>query len=172
MIETPPGYVAKLLRTVGFASDALRTIPESSPSLAPRARGWSACEILGHLVDSASVNHERFVRARFQDDLVFAPYDQDVWVSTQNYANAPWHDFVTLWSSFNLHIARVMAATPAPVRERKVGPHNFHRIAWKTVAAEDMASLDYLMRDYVEHLKHHLCHLERLVAIPLKPESA
>ncbi|MGH7460381.1 MAG: hypothetical protein ACREMA_05050, partial [Longimicrobiales bacterium] len=36
----------------------------------PRAPGkWSPAQIIGHLIDSASNDHQRFVRARFRADL-------------------------------------------------------------------------------------------------------
>jgi hypothetical protein len=34
--------------------------------------------------------------------------------------------------------------------------HNLHELAWQTVPASEPATLDYFMRDYVGHLKHHL----------------
>jgi len=40
---------------------------------------------VGHLIDSASHNHQRFVRAQFQDSLVFPGYDPNAWVAAQHY---------------------------------------------------------------------------------------
>ena len=62
---------------------------------------WSKKEIIGHLIDSASVNHERFIRAQFKDDLVFPGYNQDKWVEVQNYQNANWGSLIELWKNFN-----------------------------------------------------------------------
>ena len=134
-------------------------------STRPRAPGkWSPREILGHLVDSASHNHQRFVRARFQDDLVFAGYEQEEWVASQRYRDAPWGDLVDLWRLYNLHIARVMEAAPASLRGQTRARHNLHEIAWKTVPREEPTTLEYLMRDYVGHLKHHLAQILAPVA--------
>ena len=36
---------------------------------------WSLREIIGHLIDSASNNHQRFVRLQFGDLLDFPAYD-------------------------------------------------------------------------------------------------
>lgn len=47
--------------------------------------GWSAKQIVGHLIDSASNNHGRFVRAQGRDDLAFEGYDGDQWVDAQRY---------------------------------------------------------------------------------------
>ena len=96
------------------------------------------------------------MRAQFQDDLIFAGYDQDAWVARQRYQDAPWDDLVMLWGSFNRHLARVMAAVPDSTRTRPFSHHNLHELAWRPVPQQEPATLDYFMRDYVGHLKHHL----------------
>ena len=101
-----PDYVSELAAVVGDSARWLSTIPESSSERRPAADKWSAKEIVGHLVDSASNNHQRFVRARWADDLVFPTYDQDAWVSAQQYQHAPWGELVTLWRTFQLSAAR------------------------------------------------------------------
>jgi hypothetical protein len=122
----------------------------------PASAKWSPREVIGHLIDSASNNHQRFVRAASQDDLVFPGYDQDRWVDLQDYQNTPWRDLVSLWAAFNRHIARVMAAIPEPVCSRPRARHNLDEIAWRPVSATEPTTLDYFMKDYVEHLEHHL----------------
>jgi hypothetical protein len=49
-----------------------------------------------------------------------------------------------------------MAATPSAVLTKPHRRHNLHEMAWRPVPASEPATLDYFMRDYVEHLKHHL----------------
>lgn len=149
-------YVAELRTVVERATPALLAIPEEAGARRPAPGKWSAREVVGHLIDSASHNHQRFVRARFQDDLVFPGYEQDVWVAAQDYQNAPWAELVGLWSHFNRHVARVIAATPETLRLRVHHRHNLDDIAWQTVARDEPTTLDYLMNDYVGHLKHHL----------------
>ncbi len=131
-------------------------MPEQDVSTPVAAGKWTPREILGHLIDSASNNHQRFVRAQFKDDLVFPGYDQDAWVEVQAYEKAPWPELVDLWRSFNLHLAHVMANIPEQVRFRRVTDHNLDKIAWMTVPADQPATLDYFMADYVDHLEHHL----------------
>jgi hypothetical protein len=126
----------------------------------PRAPGkWSRKEIVGHLIDSASNNHQRFVRAQFTDDLICAPYDQDTWVSTQRYRTAEWRDLVVLWSQFNRHLARVMEAIPPEIRSRARDRHNLDEVAFVTIPRSEPATLEYFMRDYVVHLEHHLAQI-------------
>ena len=117
---------------------------------------WSPAEVLGHLIDSAANNHQRFVRAQFTDDLVFPGYEQDAWVATQKYQDAPWDELLTLWRTFNLHIARVMELASAEARLRPRVRHNLDELAWKPVPRDKPATLEYFMEDYVDHLQHHL----------------
>ncbi|MFT5690607.1 MAG: hypothetical protein ACI8PQ_003464 [Planctomycetota bacterium] len=69
---------------------------------------WSAREVLGHLVDSATNNQRRFVEAQLGEDLVFPGYDQDAWVAVQRYREANWSALVNLWGKLNLHVAHMM----------------------------------------------------------------
>jgi hypothetical protein len=149
-------YVSELRSAIEKATPLLETITEAASREKPGPRKWCPREVLGHLIDSASNNHGRFVRALEQDSLIFPGYDQDVWVEAQRYRETPWKDLILLWRAFNLHIARVMEAAPESVRRRPRLEHNLDQIGWKTVPRTTPTTLDYLMEDYVGHLKHHL----------------
>jgi hypothetical protein len=149
-------YVEELRSVVERSTPVLLNLSEANSARHPAPGKWSPREVLGHLIDSASHNHQRFVRAQFQEDLVFPGYQQDVWVSVQRYQESPWAELVALWRGFNLHLARVMAAVPDPVRTRAHTRHNLDEIAWHGVAPGEPTTLDYFMGDYVDHLKHHL----------------
>jgi uncharacterized damage-inducible protein DinB len=151
-----PACAIDLANAVDQALPALRALGDDVTGRRPVPGKWSPREIIGHLIDSASNNHQRFVRASFQDDLVFAGYDQEQWVARQQYQEARWEDLLTLWASFNRHLARVMAATPVEIRRLERRSHNFDRIAMRPVAAGSPATLEYFMEDYVLHLRHHL----------------
>jgi hypothetical protein len=150
------GYVAELRGAIEEFSPLLKRMSDEETRKRPRPGKWCPREIIGHLIDSASNNHQRFVRAQFQDDLVFPGYAQDEWVSAQKYRDAPWGDLLDLWRSFNLHIARVMESAPEKQRSRPRARHNLDELAWKPVPRDAPATLDYFMADYVAHLKHHL----------------
>lgn len=149
-------YVVELQNTVERATPLLLAVGDDASGKRPAAGKWSAREIIGHLIDSASNNHQRFVRMQWQDDLMLQGYEQDAWVSVQQYQRAPWLDLVTLWTSFNRHLVRVMAAVPDAARTRLRSRHNLDEVAWMPVPASEPTTLDYLMRDYVGHLEHHL----------------
>lgn len=149
-------YVIELREVVEAAYSELLAVSDADSARSASGHKWSAREVIGHLIDSASVNHQRFVRAQFQDNLIFPAYEQEDWVRVQRYGDAPWEELLSLWRSYNLHIAHVMAAAPEEVRRRRHTEHNLDKIGWQAVAEGEPTTLDYLMRDYVGHLKHHL----------------
>jgi hypothetical protein len=156
-------YITELRTIVDKESARLLGAPPDAVGRRPAKGGWSAKEILGHLIDSAAVNHQRFVRAQWQD-LVFAAYAQDDWVQAQKYQDAPWLELVALWREYNRQIARVMAAIPVDVRMRPTRIHNLHEIAMHPAPKDEPATLDYLMNDYVQHLQHHLKQIDARIA--------
>lgn len=117
---------------------------------------WSKKEILGHLIDSASNNHQRFVRAQFTDDLIFPGYDQDKWVRVQDYQNINWHSLVELWKNFNFLIIHLLSRILEQDLKKARTNHNLDRIAWKEIPANEPATLEYFVKDYFGHLHHHL----------------
>ena len=142
--------------TVEAGADRLMVISEEQ-SERPRSDGkWSPKEIIGHLIDSAANNHQRFVRAQFTDDLVFSGYDQEEWVRVQGYKKEPWQQLVQLWKHYNLHLQHLMAAMPEETRVKARARHSLDKIAWQPVPDNQSVTLDYFMRDYVAHMKNHL----------------
>lgn len=145
-----------LRRTVESAAARLAQLSEAQASR-PRAPGkWCPKQVIGHLIDSACNNHRRFVLARSQADLVFPGYDEQAWEAAQRCEAADWSELVELWRLYNLHIARLIAGTPDEIAQRPRLPHTLDKIAWRTLPAQQPATLAYLMRDYVGHLRHHL----------------
>ncbi|HEY9167155.1 MAG TPA: DinB family protein [Candidatus Kryptonia bacterium] len=123
----------------------LLSFNESDVSKRPSPDKWSKKEILGHLIDSASNNHQRFVRALLTDKLEFPAYTQREWVKSQNYTDEGWNQLVELWSSYNQHLAHVVAQVPSgklttPCR----------------IGTNDVMTLEALIADYVKHMEHHL----------------
>jgi len=107
--------------------------------------GWSRKQVLGHLIDSASNNHQRFVRALLQDELVWPNYDQEGCVRAQRYQEARWADLVELWTSYNRFLSHVLAGIPENKLQTicRIGDH-------------DAMTLEALAIDYLAHMQHHL----------------
>lgn len=107
---------------------------------------WSKKEILGHLCDSATNNHHRFIKIQFEKQpFVIVPYDQNNWVLIQDYQYMPLDEIISLWAVLNRHILRIISRIP----EEKLG---------YVCDIGENKSLTFLelVQDYLRHLEHHL----------------
>lgn len=146
-----------LRETVEKSYDQLFNQLDNTNSAKNPAPGkWSPKQLIGHLIDSASNNHQRFVRANFKDDLCFPGYQQEAWVTLQDYQHMDWEELLGLWRSFNLLIARVMEQTPQEKLKKQHQKHDLDKIAFYRVAGGEPATLAYFMEDYIKHLEHHI----------------
>ncbi|KAB2878188.1 DinB family protein [bacterium] len=149
-------FLKEFRHTLEGASARLQKLSDEQSRIPKTSGKWSAKQIIGHLVDSAGNNHQRFVRAQFKGDLVFPGYEQEAWVKAQNYETENWRELIQLWKSYNLHIIHVVENIPADILKQKRVKHNLHQIAWKTIPEQEPATLEYFIRDYVGHLMNHL----------------
>jgi hypothetical protein len=120
----------------------LRTIPEAEMSFKPSPAKWSKREILGHLIDSAQSNIRRFIVGQYEE-VPKIGYKQDQWVAITNYQHYPLADIVELWYLLNKHIIAILRNTSAENAQRKVQTEKLNTIEW-------------LAKDYIHHLLHHL----------------
>jgi len=123
----------------------LRGIDDAAAAKRPAPGKWSNKEILGHLVDSAANNHQRFVRLQMAPSINLPGYDGDEWVRIQNYQERPWEEIIDLWRMYNTQLAYLI---------RRVNPAALRHV-WHMPDGKD-ADLEFIMRDYVVHLRHHL----------------
>lgn len=143
-------------QTIDIASGQLAQI-SAEESRAPRAAGkWSPKEIVGHLIDSAANNHQRFVRAQFTNDLVFAGYEQEGWVRAQDYQGEDWGALVQLWKLYNQHLLHLISRVPEETRMKLRYKHNLNQIASEDLSENKPVTLDWFIRDYLDHMKKHL----------------
>lgn len=125
------------LRAIGDEPAATKHTPDS----------WSKKQELGHLIDSASNNHQRVVRAQAESGLIMPGYDGDLWVELHGYQDREWHELIDLWRAGN---KQLLAAAQSASDE-----------SWPnavTVAGEDQ-TVGFVMADYVRHMAEHLRHI-------------
>jgi hypothetical protein len=111
----------------------------------PDPHEWSKKEILGHLIDSAANNHQRFVRAVNKVAAQFPTYDQNEWVRIQRYNERPWPSLIALWSVYNKHLSHVIECIP---EDAESSPCN--------IGKEEPVPLNFVIKDYLRHLQQHL----------------
>jgi hypothetical protein len=136
---------AKLISLVEAAEPRLRGMGELESAEPLRSGGWSTKEVIGHLIDSASNNHQRFVRAALQPSLDFPGYNQDGSVHVQALQRANWTLLVSLWCAYNRYLAHVIANLPASKLDTVC-----------RIGSGKAVTLGWLATDYVTHLVHHL----------------
>ena len=134
-------------RTVKAAYHEFKDLPESIVEMRPAPGGWSSKEVLGHLIDSAANNHQRFVRLQLVETLIFPNYgpDNSKWISIQNYQGRRWVELLDLWSHFNMHLSWIIRV----VDESSLG-HIWQADSDKTITLAEM------MSDYLRHINDHL----------------
>jgi hypothetical protein len=136
---------AGLLHAVEAAEPRLLAIDETAAGGSPGPGKWSPKQILGHLIDSAANNHQRFVRAQSGEPYKGPGYAQEHWVGSQRHDLRPWPALVTLWGAYNRQLAHTL--THCPERYRDVSCE---------IGGGSPVTLEFVARDYVGHLKHHL----------------
>jgi hypothetical protein len=134
-----------ILNLVDRVQDRFSKLAEPEVSQYPAPAKWSKKEILGHLVDSASNNHQRFVRAQQVTELRFPVYKQVDWVKSQNYASENWDDILNLWIALNKHLAHIINQIPA---------EKLSVVCW--LGDNQPITLGELIEDYIKHQEHHL----------------
>lgn len=117
---------------------------------------WSKIEILGHLIDSATNNYRRFISAAQGEGLVFDGYGQEEWVAIQQYQERDWPWLIDLWFNYNRLLANLVDGLPPEAFTCPHENHSLNRMAWKPVPASESTTLEYLIKDYIGHLEHHL----------------
>ncbi len=145
----PEDVAKELIAVVEAALPRLTALSEARVTHRPAPGRWTIKEVLGHLIDSAANNHQRFVRAQFVGELTFPKYEQNEWVQAQNYNAIEWPELIEFWRRYNLHLAHVIQniAAEALGVSCRVGDY-------------EPVSLKFLTEDYVVHLKHHLAKIE------------
>jgi len=127
----------------------LQAISESAAAQRRADGGWSRKEILGHLIDSATVNHQRFVRAQLETGFSLL-YDQNPWVDLQHYRDRPWNELVVLWTELNRHLLHAIETIEEEKLQNLCGQ-----------GGEEPWTLAYRIPDYLHHMRHHIEQIRR-----------
>jgi hypothetical protein len=135
----------------------LRAMTEVQAQIPRAPEKWSPKQIIGHLIDSAANNHGRFVRGQLEQNSIYVPYSQNEWVELQNYGARGWEELLSFWEAYNRHLFHLIKTAQTPALE-----HIFQMPVGVPNAKTDGVSavtVEFLMRDYVRHLEHHLAQI-------------
>ncbi len=135
--------ILRLEAILETAPELLKTISEEEFAYKPSRDKWSKKQMLGHLIDSAANNHQRFIRGQFEHNPEIR-YDQNKWNEFSYYQQIDPRQLIDFWVLYNRQLIEIIKRIPDEnlVRQVKVG--------------ETLLSLDFLIADYVGHLEHHL----------------
>lgn len=157
----PEHLALSLEQAVEQESANLRTVSEREASVKPSSTAWSQKEELGHLIDSATNNHVRFVRASLEPDFRGPGYQQDGLVAMHGYHEMPWAELIGFWKQYNLFLARLVRRIPENLMVRLC-----------IVGESRPVTLHFLIEDYILHMQHHLDHILKRETITQYPGAA
>lgn len=140
---------------IGQWFSKLLALPEPAISERKNQQDRTVKQIMGHLIDSASNNHQRIVRLQYKRDLVFPDYrqDNDTWITLQNYQNESWENLVNLWKFYNLHMIHVIHNVDEECLDH----------TWKDFEG-NIVTLEKMINGYIDHLNLHFKEIEELLA--------
>jgi len=136
--------LAQLIHILDTIPAKLRSFSEEEFSAVPAPGKWSKKQIIGHLIDSATNNHHRFVRAQFEDKPVIS-YNQELWNAHSYYQSMSQEHVISFWEMYNHHIVELIKRIPTNMLSKECSMKDGEKY-----------SIDWLFQDYVRHLEHHL----------------
>ena len=135
--------INKLHYSIEKSPILLSEISEENMLIKKSPSKWSKKEILGHLVDSATNNHHRFIRGQFENNFEIS-YDQNKWNEFSFYQEIDSGQIINFWTIYNKQLLEIIKRIPTEKLKNQI------RIEDKLV------TLEFLIIDYVEHIEHHL----------------
>jgi len=126
----------------------LVSVPVSLADVPWREGGWTRKQIIGHLLDSAANNRQRFVRATLDGAYDGPGYAQDSWVHLHGYAEQSWNTLLRWWEAEHEILAELVDRIP-----------NERLAAECVIAGGAPVTLQFVIDDYVAHQKHHLAQI-------------
>ncbi|OJJ22195.1 hypothetical protein BKI52_09150 [marine bacterium AO1-C] len=132
--------------------DYFNQATDANISKKPGPEKWSKKEILGHLIDSAVNNLQRFTEIQFEGKpYKIRKYNQDELVKANDYQNADIGEIIGFWLAINQRISILMKQQTEETLAFKI-----------EVDKGEIADLRFLMTDYVDHLEHHIKQIKSL----------
>jgi DinB superfamily len=134
----------RLSSLIKIIPSLISKIPDEEFDSNPAPGKWSKKQILGHLIDSAANNHQRFIRIQFEEEPAIF-YDQDNWNLYNHHQELSKKHLIAFWTIYNIHLIHLASRIPASHLNRngKGKDGTLNTLAW-------------YIEDYVKHMEHHL----------------
>ena len=144
-----------IARVIETEEGLLNSLSVEAITLRRNSQNRTIKQILGHLIDSASNNHQRMVRLQYSKDLLFFPdyrQDNDLWIALQYYQHTDWYNLIQLWKFYNLHIIQVIQS----VDKSKLDSY------WCDFEGTKVTLKD-MIEGYLDHLLLHIGEIHELM---------
>jgi len=145
----PIAIAQSFRREIGAVHEALAALPPALAGTPWRVGGWTRKQIVGHLLDSAANNRQRFVRAAIEGRYAGPKYAQDAWVAAHGYSDQSWETLLHWWQVEH----EILMAAVDRLPEGRLD-------ASCVVGDDEPVTLRFLIEDYVRHQKWHLKQLQ------------
>jgi hypothetical protein len=120
---------------------------------------WTLRDMVAHLVDSFSNNHQRFVRLQLETGLDFPGYDAETWRSVSAIDGLDYRFLCGFWKTCNEFLLSIIGG---------IAESSLDNI-WNS--PDGPKSLGFLVGDYFRHIRWHIDFFDERVAVLRKAGS-
>ncbi len=104
---------------------------------------WTLKEMVGHLIDSASNNHQRFIRLQIEERVDLPGYDSEEWNSKTKVETFDYRSLISLWKLYNDYLIHIIEVMDSKCLNN----------VWISSSGEK--ELQYIIKDYFSHIMWH-----------------
>ncbi len=104
---------------------------------------WTLKEMVGHLIDSASNNHQRFIRLQIEERVDLPGYDSEEWNSKTKVETFDYRSLISLWKLYNDYLIHIIEVMDSKCLKN----------VWISSSGEK--ELQYIIKDYFSHIMWH-----------------
>jgi hypothetical protein len=106
---------------------------------------WTLKEMVSHLIDSASNNHQRLVRLQLEQKIKFPAYEAEEWKDITKINEYDFMELINLWKLYNQYLLHII---------KRIKDNDLKNI-WQKNGEE--LTLKFIIEDYFErHMNWHI----------------
>ena len=106
---------------------------------------WTLKEMVSHLIDSASNNHQRFIRLQIENEINFPAYDAEKWKAHSKISEFGFIELINLWKGYNYFLLHLI---------KNIEVKNYNN---KWISTDKEITLKSIVEDYFgRHMDWHI----------------